>query len=95
MQYRKILADRDAWLHDLTRALVVGFVKTCTSFSTKGKLLQQELHLFWFDYHCCAVGDSCCILLDTQGSVVYVLTVDHKLEDNVEESDMLLLVAVK
>jgi len=54
--------------------------------------MEQELHLFWFDRYCYTVGDSYCILLDTQGSVVYVLTVDHKLEDNIEESNMSLLV---
>lgn len=31
-----------------------------------------------------SIGDSCC-MLDTQGGAVTALTVDHRLEENVEE----------
>lgn len=38
-----------------------------------------------------SVGDSRCIL-DAHGGVVTVLTVDHRLEENVEEYDYMVLI---
>ncbi|KAJ0039200.1 hypothetical protein Pint_22105 [Pistacia integerrima] len=81
---------RDEWLQALPRALVAGFVKTDKEFQSRG----MELALFLVSVLCyllwtvtvASVGDSRCIL-DAQGGAVSTLTVDHRLEENVEERE--------
>ncbi|MCI22205.1 putative protein phosphatase 2C 5-like, partial [Trifolium medium] len=81
--------SRDAWLQALPRALVVGFVKTDTEFQKKGETSGTTATFVLVDgwtVTVASVGDSRCIL-DTQGGVVSLLTVDHRLEENVEERE--------
>ncbi|CAL5194796.1 unnamed protein product [Lathyrus oleraceus] len=81
--------SRDAWLQALPRALVVGFVKTDTEFQKKGETSGTTVTFVLVDgwtVTVASVGDSRCIL-DTQGGVVSLLTVDHRLEENVEERE--------
>ncbi|KAL5196144.1 putative protein phosphatase 2C 5 [Glycine soja] len=80
---------RDEWLQALPRALVVGFVKTDIEFQKKGETSGTTATFVLIDrwtVTVASVGDSRCIL-DTQGGVVSLLTVDHRLEENVEERD--------
>ncbi|KAH7571117.1 hypothetical protein JRO89_XS05G0255600 [Xanthoceras sorbifolium] len=92
---------RDEWLQALPRALVAGFVKTDKEFQSRG--MESALSLVsslretsgttatfvivdrW-TVTVASVGDSRCIL-DAQGGAVSTLTVDHRLEENVEERE--------
>ncbi|KAK7392056.1 hypothetical protein VNO78_20482 [Psophocarpus tetragonolobus] len=81
--------SRDEWLQALPRALVVGFVKTDIEFQKKGETSGTTATFVLIDgwtVTVASVGDSRCIL-DTQGGVVSLLTVDHRLEENVEERE--------
>ncbi|XP_074274893.1 putative protein phosphatase 2C 15 [Silene latifolia] len=78
---------RDEWLQALPRALVAGFVKTDKEFQRKGETSGTTATFVIVDrwtVTVACVGDSRCIL-DVQGGAVSDLTVDHRLEDNVEE----------
>lgn len=78
---------RDEWLQALPRALVAGFVKTDKEFQSRGETSGTTVTFVIIDgwtVTVASVGDSRCIL-DTQGGAVSVLTVDHRLEENVEE----------
>ncbi|KAF9606020.1 hypothetical protein IFM89_021452 [Coptis chinensis] len=93
---------REEWLQALPRALVAGFVKTDIEFQRKGKYSQLCFAMFiagetsgttatlvvidGLTVTVACVGDSRCIL-DAQGGVVSLLTVDHRLEENVEERE--------
>ncbi|CAM8936792.1 unnamed protein product [Rhodiola kirilowii] len=80
---------RDEWLQTLPRALVAGFVKTDIEFQQKGETSGTTVTFVVIDgwtITVASVGDSRCIL-DTQGGVVSLLTVDHRLEENVEERE--------
>lgn len=82
-------ASRDEWLQALPRALVAGFVKTDIEFQQKGETSGTTVTFVVVDgwtVTVASVGDSRCIL-DTQGGVVSLLTVDHRLEENVEERE--------
>ncbi|CAH8381557.1 unnamed protein product [Eruca vesicaria subsp. sativa] len=82
-------ASRDEWLQALPRALVAGFVKTNIEFQQKGETSGTTVTFVIIDGWTITVGfvgDSRCIL-DTQGGVVSLLTVDHRLEENVEERE--------
>ncbi|KAG5549063.1 hypothetical protein RHGRI_014435 [Rhododendron griersonianum] len=68
---------RDEWLQALPRALVAG--------ETSGTTVTFVVIDGW-TVTVASVGDSRCIL-DTQGGVVSLLTVDHRLEENVEERE--------
>ncbi|KAJ4719377.1 Phosphatase 2C family protein [Melia azedarach] len=81
--------SRDEWLQALPRALVAGFVKTDIEFQQKGETSGTTVTFVVIDgwtVTVASVGDSRCIL-DTQGGVVSLLTVDHRLEENVEERE--------
>ncbi|KAK4804371.1 hypothetical protein SAY86_004188 [Trapa natans] len=80
---------REEWLQALPRALVAGFVRTDIEFQQKGETSGTTVTFVVIDgwtITVASVGDSRCIL-DTQGGVVSLLTVDHRLEDNVEERE--------
>ncbi|CAN4124848.1 unnamed protein product [Withania somnifera] len=80
---------RDEWLHALPRALVAGFVKTDKEFQKKGQTSGTTATFVIVDgwtVTVASVGDSRCIL-ETQGGAVSELTVDHRLEENVEERE--------
>ncbi|KAL5722385.1 protein-serine/threonine phosphatase [Ranunculus cassubicifolius] len=80
---------RKEWLHALTRALVSGFVKTDKEFQSRGETSGTTVTFVIIDgwtVTVASVGDSRCIL-DAQGGAVSDLTVDHRLEDNVEERE--------
>uniref|UniRef100_A0ACD5VYP7 Uncharacterized protein n=1 Tax=Avena sativa TaxID=4498 RepID=A0ACD5VYP7_AVESA len=80
---------RDEWLHALPRALVAGFVKTDKEFQTKGQASGTTATFVIIDgwtITVASVGDSRCIL-DSEGGAVSLLTVDHRLEENVEERE--------
>jgi len=80
---------REEWLQALPRALVAGFVKTDIEFQQKGETSGTTVTFVVIDgwtVTVASVGDSRCIL-DTQGGVVSLLTVDHRLEENVEERE--------
>ncbi|KAI4295202.1 hypothetical protein MLD38_040580 [Melastoma candidum] len=82
-------ASRDEWLAALPRALVAGFVKTDIEFQPKGETSGTTVTFVVIDgwtITVASVGDSRCIL-DTQGGVVSLLTVDHRLEENAEERE--------
>ncbi|XP_074311730.1 putative protein phosphatase 2C 5 [Silene latifolia] len=79
--------SREEWLQALPRALVAGFVKTDIEFQQKGETSGTTVTFVVIDgwtVTVASVGDSRCIL-DTQGGVVSLLTVDHRLEENEEE----------
>ncbi|KAL8161309.1 hypothetical protein V2J09_012798 [Rumex salicifolius] len=80
---------RDEWLQALPRALVAGFVKTDKEFQrkeeTSGTTATFVIVDKWTVTVAC-VGDSRCIL-DVQSGAVSDLTVDHRLEENVEERE--------
>lgn len=81
--------SREEWLQALPRALVVAFVKTDMEFQKKGETSGTTATFVIIDgwtVTVASVGDSRCIL-DTQGGVVSLLTVDHRLEENVEERE--------
>lgn len=81
--------EREEWLQALPRALVAGFVKTDIEFQQKGETSGTTVTFVVIDgwtVTVASVGDSRCIL-DTQGGVVSLLTVDHRLEENVEERE--------
>ncbi|CAI9103474.1 OLC1v1001961C1 [Oldenlandia corymbosa var. corymbosa] len=81
--------SREEWLQALPRALVAGFVKTDIEFQQKGETSGTTVTFVVIDgwtVTVASVGDSRCIL-DTQGGVVSLLTVDHRLEENVEERE--------
>ncbi|KAB5538176.1 hypothetical protein DKX38_015709 [Salix brachista] len=76
---------REEWLQALPRALVAGFVKTDKEFQSQGmELLTLILQFDRWTVTVASVGDSRCIL-DAQGGAVFSLTVDHRLQENVEE----------
>ncbi|KAF5745248.1 protein phosphatase 2C 15 isoform X3 [Tripterygium wilfordii] len=80
---------REEWLHALPRALVAGFVKTDKEFQSGGETSGTTATFVIVDgwtVTVASVGDSRCIL-DTQGRAVSTLTVDHRLEENVEERE--------
>lgn len=80
---------RDEWLQALPRALVAGFVRTDIEFQQKGETSGTTVTFVVIDgwtVTVASVGDSRCIL-DTQGGVVSLLTVDHRLEENAEERE--------
>ncbi|KAL7001107.1 protein-serine,threonine phosphatase [Sarracenia purpurea var. burkii] len=80
---------QDEWLQALPRALVAGFVKTDKEFQSRGETSGTTVTFVIVDrwtVTVASVGDSRCIL-DTQGGAVSVLTVDHRLEENVEERE--------
>lgn len=79
---------REEWLQALPRALVAGFVKTDKEFQRRGETSGTTATFVIVDgwtVTVASVGDSRCIL-DTQGGVSN-LTVDHRLEENVEERE--------
>ncbi|KAE8672978.1 putative protein phosphatase 2C 3 [Hibiscus syriacus] len=78
---------REEWFQALPRALVAGFVKTDKEFQreTSGTTATFVIVDAW-TVTVASVGDSRCIL-DTQGGGISTLTVDHRLEDNVEERE--------
>nr|ACN31161.1 unknown [Zea mays] len=81
--------SREEWLHMLPRALVAGFVKTDKEFQSKGQTSGTTATFVIIDgwtITVASVGDSRCIL-DAQGGAVSLLTVDHRLEENVEERE--------
>ncbi|KAJ1257412.1 hypothetical protein BS78_K040600 [Paspalum vaginatum] len=81
--------SREEWLHTLPRALVAGFVKTDKEFQSKGQTSGTTATFVIIDgwtITVASVGDSRCIL-DAQGGAVSLLTVDHRLEENVEERE--------
>ncbi|KAK1370747.1 PPM-type phosphatase domain-containing protein [Heracleum sosnowskyi] len=80
--------SKEEWLQALPQALVAGFVKTDIEFQQKGETSGTTVTFVVIDgltVTVASVGDSRCIL-DAQGGVV-VLTVDHRLEENVEERE--------
>lgn len=80
---------RDEWLHALPRALVAGFVKTDIEFQRKGESSGTTATLVVIDgltVTVASVGDSRCIL-DSNGTTISLLTVDHRLEENEEERE--------
>uniref|UniRef100_A0A1D1XWM4 protein-serine/threonine phosphatase n=1 Tax=Anthurium amnicola TaxID=1678845 RepID=A0A1D1XWM4_9ARAE len=80
---------REEWLQALPQALVAGFVKTDIEFQRRGEASGTTVTLVVVDgwtVTVASVGDSRCIL-DSQGGVVSLLTVDHRLEENVEERE--------
>ncbi|OWM62914.1 probable protein phosphatase 2C 5 [Punica granatum] len=82
-------ATREEWLQALPRALVAGFVKTDIEFQQRGETSGTTVTFVVIDgwtITVASVGDSRCIL-DTQGGVVSLLTVDHRLEENAEERE--------
>ncbi|XP_059454815.1 probable protein phosphatase 2C 15 isoform X1 [Corylus avellana] len=81
--------SREEWLQALPRALVAGFVKTDKEFQSRGETSGTTATFVIVDgwtVTVASVGDSRCIL-DTQGGTVSNLTVDHRLEENVEERE--------
>ncbi|XP_023516112.1 probable protein phosphatase 2C 5 [Cucurbita pepo subsp. pepo] len=81
--------SREKWLQALPRALVAGFVKTDIEFQQKGETSGTTVTFVVIDgwtVTVASVGDSRCIL-DAQGGVVSLLTVDHRLEENEEERE--------
>ncbi|KAJ8772007.1 hypothetical protein K2173_027184 [Erythroxylum novogranatense] len=81
--------SKDEWLQALPRALVAGFVKTDIEFQQRGETSGTTVTFVLIDgwtVTVASVGDSRCIL-DAQGGVVSLLTVDHRLEENVEERE--------
>ncbi|XVE89591.1 hypothetical protein DITRI_Ditri20bG0008300 [Diplodiscus trichospermus] len=79
----------EEWLQALPRALVAGFVKTDIEFQQRGETSGTTVTFVVIDgwtVTVASVGDSRCIL-DTQGGVVSLLTVDHRLEENAEERE--------
>ncbi|XP_073045440.1 LOW QUALITY PROTEIN: probable protein phosphatase 2C 5 [Primulina eburnea] len=80
---------REEWLQGLPRALVAGFVKTDIEFQQRGETSGTTVTFVVIDdwtVTVASVGDSRCIL-DTPGGVVSLLTVDHRLEENIEERE--------
>ncbi|KAL3510737.1 hypothetical protein ACH5RR_030138 [Cinchona calisaya] len=80
---------REEWLQALPRALVAGFVKTDKEFQSRGQTSGTTATFVIVDgwtVTVASVGDSRCVL-DTQGGAVAALTVDHRLEENVEERE--------
>ncbi|KAL3636953.1 hypothetical protein CASFOL_019252 [Castilleja foliolosa] len=80
---------REEWLQALPRALVAGFVKTDIEFQQRGETSGTTVTFVVIDgwtVTVASVGDSRCIL-DTQEGIVSLLTVDHRLEENVEERE--------
>ncbi|KAJ6771956.1 ALPHABET ISOFORM E-RELATED [Salix koriyanagi] len=78
---------REEWLQALPRALVAGFVKTDKEFQSQGETSGTTATFVIVDrwtVTVASVGDSRCIL-DAQGGAVSSLTVDHRLQENVEE----------
>ncbi|CAK7326624.1 unnamed protein product [Dovyalis caffra] len=78
---------REEWLQALPRALVAGFVKTDKEFQSRGETSGTTATFVIVDrwtVTVASVGDSRCIL-DAQGGAVSSLTVDHRLEENMEE----------
>ncbi|PKA55457.1 putative protein phosphatase 2C 12 [Apostasia shenzhenica] len=79
--------DRDEWFAALPRALVAGFVKTDKDFQDKGKTSGTTVTFVILDGQTvtvASVGDSRCILESAEGSL-YLLSADHRLDDNEEE----------
>ncbi|KAG8652224.1 probable protein phosphatase 2C 15 isoform X1 [Manihot esculenta] len=80
---------REEWLQALPRALVAGFVKTDKEFQSRGETSGTTATFVIVDgwtVTVASVGDSRCIL-DAQGGSISTLTVDHRLEENVEERE--------
>lgn len=79
----------EEWNQALPRALVAGFVKTDKEFQRRGETSGTTATFVIVDrwiVTVASVGDSRCIL-DTQDGEVTLLTVDHRLEENVEERE--------
>ncbi|XP_042461767.1 probable protein phosphatase 2C 15 [Zingiber officinale] len=80
--------SREEWVQALPRALVAGFVKTDKEFQRKGQTSGTTVTFVIINgwtITVASVGDSRCIL-DARG-LVSALTVDHRLEENVEERE--------
>ncbi|KAJ6854115.1 putative protein phosphatase 2C 15 [Iris pallida] len=80
---------REEWLQALPRALVAGFVKTDKEFQSRGETSGTTVTFVIVDgwtITVASVGDSRCIL-DARDGVISLLTVDHRLEENVEERE--------
>ncbi|KAF6134957.1 hypothetical protein GIB67_037484 [Kingdonia uniflora] len=80
---------REDWLQALPRALVAGFVKTDKEFQSRGETSGTTVTFVIIDgwtVTVASVGDSRCIL-DSRGGGLSILTVDHRLEENVEERE--------
>uniref|UniRef100_A0A0C9RPU4 protein-serine/threonine phosphatase n=1 Tax=Wollemia nobilis TaxID=56998 RepID=A0A0C9RPU4_9CONI len=78
---------REEWLQALPRALVAGFVKTDKEFQRREETSGTTVTFVVVDewtVTAASVGDSRCIL-DSQGGLISLLTVDHRLEENAEE----------
>ncbi|CAL9765633.1 unnamed protein product [Musa acuminata subsp. burmannicoides] len=71
---------REEWLETLQRALVAAFVLLQETSGTTATLVVVD----GWTVTVASVGDSRCIL-DSQDGVVSLLTVDHRLEENIEE----------
>lgn len=81
--------SREEWLQALPRALVAGFVKTDKEFQRKEETSGTTVTFVVIDgwtVTTASVGDSRCIL-DSQGGLISLLTVDHRLEENAEERE--------
>jgi len=77
---------RDEWLAALPRAMVAGFMKTDKEFQAREQTSGTTVTIVVVDgwtITVASVGDSRCVL-DSQ-EVVSTLTVDHRLDSNVEE----------
>ncbi|XP_020099013.1 probable protein phosphatase 2C 3 [Ananas comosus] len=80
---------REEWIQALPRALVAGFVKTDKEFQSRGQTSGTTATFVIIDgwtITVASVGDSRCIL-DAPGGIVSELTVDHRLEENIEERE--------
>ncbi|KAG8639126.1 probable protein phosphatase 2C 15 isoform X2 [Manihot esculenta] len=79
----------EEWLQALPRALVAGFVKTDKEFQSRGETSGTTATFVIVDgwtVTVASVGDTRCIL-DAQGGAISTLTVDHRLEENMEERE--------
>ncbi|MCO5552231.1 hypothetical protein L7F22_005743 [Adiantum nelumboides] len=79
--------SRDEWLALLPKALVAGFIKTDKEFQNRKQSSGTTVTFVVVDgwtVTVASVGDSRCIL-DSQGGAICTLTVDHRLEENLEE----------
>ncbi|XP_078439198.1 putative protein phosphatase 2C 33 isoform X2 [Wolffia australiana] len=80
---------REEWQRALPQALVAGFVKTDIEFQRRGEASGTTVTLVVVDgwtVTVASVGDSRCILV-SPGGAVSLLTVDHRLEENLEERE--------
>ncbi|KAI5065319.1 hypothetical protein GOP47_0020014 [Adiantum capillus-veneris] len=79
--------SQDEWLALLPKALVAGFIKTDKEFQNRKQSSGTTVTFVVVDgwtVTVASVGDSRCIL-DSQSGAISTLTVDHRLEENIEE----------